>query len=101
MRLNVGNVVAIPSQFGLGFVTNLLNCILNVVNPANPDNPPSSPGFVRELEDLIGRQVLVNTAGGPVTGLLVLVRADYAVLNAGTSFVLIPFARLQGITAID
>ncbi|WP_080846140.1 DUF2642 domain-containing protein [Cytobacillus gottheilii] len=71
-------------------------------SPSDPIDPPTdNPGIDDELEGLVGRQVLVNTMGGQVSGVLAVARPDYLVLNNGTDFLLVPTARMQGIVTVD
>lgn len=127
MRIDLEDITAIPSRFGLGFVTELLNSMLGVnpgkkhhhdhkkpghcengggrpgpVFPPAPILPPTPrPGIDDELEVLLGRQVQVNTNGGQVGGILAVVRRDYLVLNNGTDFLLVPTDNMQGVVTID
>lgn len=132
MRIDLGDITAIPGRFGLGFVTDLLNSVLGITpdrkhhhgghhhceessddyRPGRPVFPPGipptpvpppapGPDLDDELEELLGRQVQVNTAGGQLSGILAAVRRDYLVLNNGVDFLLVPTRRLQGIVTID
>lgn len=143
MRIDLGDITAIPGRMGLGFVTDLLNSVLGVSSdskhhhkhhhgghhhceessddyrpgrpsvpvlppgiPSTPILPPTptptpGPSLDDELEELLGRQVQVNTPGGQLSGIMAAVRRDYLVLNNGVDFLLVPTRRLQGVVTID
>lgn len=63
---------------------------------------PPAEDIGDELEDLIGERVEITVNFGPVSGTVIAVRNDYAVLeDALGRFVYIPFASIQAITRLE
>lgn len=95
MQVNLQSVSNIPRRLGFGFISDVLECIVQAACP------PASPDFISELRELLGRQVLVTTTGGQVQGILASVQTDYIVVNMGSSITLIPINEIEGISELS